>query len=92
MKAVLVIDMPKNCSECKLMYLQGIGEAICNPVDWEERPSWCPLKSMPKEMPMPKRKHEFGDVNYAYSMGIARGWNKFRKKILGESDESNISA
>lgn len=47
MKAILVIDMPKNCAECKLMYLQGIGEAICNAVDWEERPSWCPLRPMP---------------------------------------------
>lgn len=46
-KSVLVIDTPKNCSECKLMYLQGIGEGICNAVDWEERPSWCPLKPMP---------------------------------------------
>ena len=47
MKAVLVIDMPKNCAECKLIYLQGIGKTICNAVDWEERPSWCPLKPMP---------------------------------------------
>lgn len=44
MKAILVIDLPKNCAECKLMFLQGIGEGICNAVDWEERPSWCPLK------------------------------------------------
>lgn len=47
-KAVLMIDMPKNCAECKLMYLQGIGEAICDAVDWEERPSWCPLRSLPE--------------------------------------------
>ena len=50
MKAILVIDMPKNCAKCKLMYLQGIGESICNAVDWEERPSWCPLKPMPEKM------------------------------------------
>lgn len=48
-KSILVIDTPKNCSECKLMYLQGIGEGICNAVDWEERPSWCPLKPMPEK-------------------------------------------
>lgn len=32
-KAILVITMPTNCAECKLMYLQGIGEGICNAVD-----------------------------------------------------------
>lgn len=50
MKAILVIDLPKNCAECKLMYLQGIGEGICNAVDWEARPSWCPLKPLPQKL------------------------------------------
>ena len=49
-KSVLVIDTPKNCSECKLIFLQGIGKSICNAVDWEERPSWCPLKPIPQKM------------------------------------------
>ena len=51
MKAILVIDLPKNCAECKLMFLQGIGEGICNAVDWEERPSWCPLRPIIDDIP-----------------------------------------
>ncbi|MBR2653992.1 MAG: hypothetical protein IKD59_05485 [Lachnospiraceae bacterium] len=57
MKAILVIDMPKNCAECKLMYLQGIGEGICNAVDWDERPTWCPLRPLPQ-----KKEVEVNDI------------------------------
>ena len=63
-KAILVVEMPKNCAKCKLQYLQGIGEAICNAVDWEERPSWCPLKPMPE-------KQEYAVLSPSYR----RGWN-----------------
>ena len=45
MKAILVIDMPPNCSDCQLCDFmicfarqKGIDD------DWEEtRPNWCPL-------------------------------------------------
>lgn len=79
MKAILVIDLPKNCAECKLIHLQGIGESICNAVDWEERPSWCPLK------PMPKRNEYRADTKHEdmdkYSTGYADGWNDCLKEI-----------
>ena len=55
MKATLVIDMPKNCDECRFNYDMGIG---CDALDddlayggdkkemqGETRPSWCPLDS-----------------------------------------------
>ena len=49
-KAILVMDMPKNCfacdlesyGECKAMF----GEVIENKF---EKPSWCPLKPMPEK-------------------------------------------
>ena len=48
MKAILVVDMPNNCEECKIIYLQGRGESsICDSGDWSKRPSWCPLKPLP---------------------------------------------
>lgn len=49
MKAVLVIDMPNNCEECNLIYLQGHGESICDSGDWSKRPSWCPLRPLPQK-------------------------------------------
>lgn len=79
MKAILVIDLPKNCSECKLMYLQGIGEGICNAVDWEERPSWCPLKPMPN-----KRVPDGSETDQIY--GCYVGWNACIEEIVGETE------
>lgn len=82
MKAILVVDMPNNCSECKLMSLYGIGESICNPVDWDKRPSWCPLK------PMPRHKYGFEDNGLRPSdqILIQSGWNDCLYEILGEAE------
>ena len=82
MKAVLVVDMPKNCAECKLMYLQGIGESICNAVDWEERPSWCPLKRMPEkketdiETDLSSGDDYISGYKDGYNRGVDAGWNR----------------
>ena len=73
-KSILVIDTPKNCAECKLMFLQGIGESICNAVDWEERPSWCPLKPLPE----PK---DMGYPNDDYDVGFGDGWDACLKEM-----------
>lgn len=80
-KAVLVVDLPKNCAECKLMYLQGIGEGICNAVDWEERPSWCPLRPMPK-----KDDGKLTEYCGDWGCGYADGWNTCLDKIMGETE------
>lgn len=85
MKAILVIDMPKNCAKCKLLYLQGIGEAICNAVDWEERPSWCPLKPLPKKRPVHYNDEIFGEVENLTNIG----WNKCVEEIENESHISD---
>ncbi len=57
MKAILVIDMPKDCWDCRLVDEWGNCDAIkitSNKYDMsvkqndKERPSWCPLKPMPQ--------------------------------------------
>lgn len=78
MKAILVIDMPNNCEECKIIYLQGHGESICDSVDWERRPSWCPLRPLPQ-----KTYAKFPD---SYKYGFADGWNACLKEITGDTD------
>lgn len=80
MKAILVFDeMPKNCAECKLMYLQGIGEGICNAADWEERPSWCPLRPLPSFKAV--------DLNDTRDvLMFCHGWNTCLADITGETD------
>ena len=81
-KAILVIDMPNNCGECKLIHLQGFGESICNPVEWEERPTWCPLKPMPQ----PKKiTREWLEGEYE------NGWNDCLEALedLQNGEDSN---
>ena len=87
MKAVLVIDLPKDCWDCHLVDEWGNCNAIkitsnkfgmdVNPYN-NEKPSWCPLKPLPSkkyEHPYPHETNE-----YAY------GWNDCLKEITGESN------
>ena len=78
-KSILVIDTPNNCAECKLMYLQGIGESICNAVDWERRPSWCPLRPLPKRIPTNE---------YGYMTPYGSVWNACIDEIVGEQNDN----
>ena len=69
-KAILVIDMPKDCaSGCPVMCMtRGINH----------RPSWCPLK------PLPEKKNEInvGQMNSEeYYKGV--GWNACLDAITG---------
>ena len=82
-KSILVIDTPNNCAECKLMYLQGIGESICNAVDWERRPEWCPLKQMPFKLDA----HGYLDVGNEDGL-YEKGWNACIDEIVGEQNDN----
>ena len=54
-KAILVMDMPKRCADCKLRCSLEINEPFCygtmqnvtKDEYYKEKPSWCPLKPMP---------------------------------------------
>ena len=79
MKAILVIDMPNNCEECKIIYLQGHGESICDSVDWSKRPSWCPLRPLPSFKAV--------DLNDTRDvMMFCHGWNACLNEITGETE------
>lgn len=84
MKAILVIDMPTNCAKCKLAHLQGIGESICNAVDWSRRPSWCPLKPLPevRDTHCHYDDWELERIKNAES----RGFNWCIDEIMGETE------
>lgn len=49
-KAILVIDMPKDCEECQFKYQKGIDENWCSAMPGgfigftTNIPEWCPLK------------------------------------------------
>lgn len=79
MKAILVIDMPNNCEECKIIYLQGHGESICDSVDWSKRPSWCPLRPLPS--------FRVVDLNDTRDVVMfCHGWNTCLAEITGEKE------
>lgn len=87
MKAILVIDMPKNCGLCPISnnWLEnGEQKGFC-PVkndgcNFIERPSSCPLKSMPQKM------DEFDEDPYRITW-FKHGFNTFLEVI---SKDENI--
>lgn len=78
MKAILVMEMPENCSECQLhLDICGGATVVCCGCDCEnmERnilPNWCPLVPMPEhkeEMPLKEA------LSQPYKKGVSCGWN-----------------
>lgn len=74
MKALIVIDMPKNCSLCPISnnWLEnGESKWFCplngKECDFIERPVWCPLK------PMPSKASHNTDSNFID--GFIKGYN-----------------
>ena len=87
-KAILVMDMPKNCAKCNLCGTQD-DEYFCIPDDFahylgdsyvnhscESKPDWCPLKPMPE-----KRDMRFLDDASEY---YRQGWNACIDAICGK--------
>lgn len=73
MKAILIVDIPKNCIQCEITcqenYIRGGSES------YKERPSWCPLKPMPE--PIKQHAIEGDDVTEAY----IDAWNACLEEI-----------
>ena len=76
-KAVLVMDMPESCGDCKLRK-----NGCCEPHSWKNdicgvfynaknnsKPDWCPL------LPMPEKKQEEVPVAYTHFGAYNDGWN-----------------
>ena len=88
-KAILVLEMPKSCSECPLFcshYSYMNCRALNNrgidyPYPDNFRQEWCPLRNVieKKERDIVKE-----DYNGGYSHGIVYGWNACIDEILGE--------
>ena len=84
-KAILVIDMPESCNECKIRFKDEYSDwcSCLNPepngvwkyVNSGTKPEWCPLK------PLPEKKTGF---QHAAEYDYASGWNECIDEILGE--------
>lgn len=75
-KAVLVMDMPKDCYECKLQdWLTCRIVKKCNTA--HKKPDWCPLK------PLPDKKPHTEDVLEVF---VNTGYNACIDEILGDKE------
>lgn len=94
-KAILVIDMPKRCDDCKLSEYSDSWKLYCcytGEVIDKIKPDWCPLKPMPAKIDVHdwddsiKAKNENAQEvgMYMYDRGHYRGYNICIDKILGE--------
>ena len=80
-KAVLVFEMPNSCAKCRLkrgLFCGENGNSLYDYIHYDDsindKPSWCPLK------PLPKEKTNFtymGD----YEIHEAIGWNACLEEI-----------
>lgn len=74
-KAILVIDMPKNCGNCPILEYCHNNDGKC---DLNIRQDWCPLREVPK------RDNNEGLYQLEYTQGYMSGWNACLEEILGE--------
>lgn len=86
MKAILTINMPKNCDDCPLMFENDCGvtqihmQLVCRHGDiYYPKPSWCPLKPLPDKI-------DQGYPCSAYDDGYGSGWDACIDEILGEQE------
>ena len=82
-KAVLVIDMPKNCRECDIIFRDDYTDwcpwkkspsDVYQYVENNTKPDWCPLKFLPEE--------DNDDHLSEWARGYQAGWNDCIKAIL----------
>lgn len=99
-KAILVIDMPKCCSECRFLndnydYPECIVTGETRGYTFrtrEQKMDKCPLKPVPEKIDVPnwddnikaKNKNAEEVGMYMYDRGHYRGYNICIDKILGE--------
>ena len=83
MKKMLIVDEPASCEKCDCC-ANTLGKHICPPkgtyVMKGERDCSCPLVAVPEKMDPAKARG-------AYDTAYTEGWNAFRRKILGGTNE-----
>lgn len=85
-KAIVFLDMPDSCYNCKFERLNGCDCKVCTLIQTDtgypetgcptgSKPDWCPIVELPEEK---NNAHTQG-----YEDGWNEGWNAFRGTILG---------
>lgn len=94
MKAVLVVDMPSACDECKFeTEMLNCGKPMCVATPYRRerieddstRPSWCPLKPLPPKLDA-NDCHRMFSGTFSEREAKGYGWNACRYAIVGETE------
>lgn len=88
MKALIVIDMPKTCAECRASFCGDVWYCYAGEYrrplfteNIQEKPLWCPLR------PLPEKIEEGEEPNIKYGISeYAVGRNDVIDEILGETE------
>ena len=88
MKSILIIETPKSCFDCQLMadgWCYGIPsrEEVQGKIKYLKRPSWCPLKELPRNKEI---KGDWENVVDVWIDGAKYGYNKCLNDISGETE------
>lgn len=82
-KAVLVMDMPKECGKCNLYDPEyDVCEATDKYVRTFGKPDWCPLRELPGKAEV-SDCGELCDTDDWYDSGYADGYNACIDELLG---------
>ena len=86
-KAILIIDMPSCCNECKIRFDDEYSNwcpydnpepnGVFQYVENRTKPKWCPLKLIPK-----KREEKYAADVGDRDCGFIDGWNACIDEIL----------
>lgn len=84
-KAVLVMDMPEDCTMCKFWnskddecYATGVEELSLN--SEEAKPDWCPLRELPEKREINHNKNHY--ISNFWTDAKSVGWNACLDEIL----------
>lgn len=87
MKAILVVDMPGRCGDCRLAdFGKCWGSNSYLHLSTKDRPKECPLKPMPQRKRKIKELSQYTKEYEAYCKGEVDGWNFCLDEILGDEN------
>ena len=92
MKAILVINNPATCSECKISHADIDGYycpyepvLIPNEIAMSKRMDWCPLKTIKKKEDVGIRYHDLDNIPEDIEINLRKqGYNWCVEEILGD--------
>ena len=92
MKAILVIDMPNDCSHCPVSSISDyqyicdeMGRIMSEDEYYAQKPDWCPLKPIPEKMKVKAEKIE--DIMHTELQLMDIFSNKIMAEVKFETDK-----